>query len=1273
MSKRTLIGLMFCTLFLSAPAFAQQSTALPVIQTAQAVQNDVTIPEGTTQVFDAAQGEIQFDGTLTNKGTIIIKSSNPAQVEAVLSAAKFVNEGRIVSEVPSLTINASILGGTGDYNAPETINVRGTDRLEIRGGRFYSEWFRPKTKGWLIINANRIDGKVELEAEHLSMGVREGNLNVVKQKLDGDPLIYNTGGDITTPIAPSGGHDLLIIASGDVIVSGGIDATGSATQDEGNIAILTGAHFARPHDGEVILPCGISNGQGNDCNNLADSMSLPGMPLEPAQGDFPMSGKIVISGEVRAHVIIMTSREIEINGNLHAVEDGMLDGAAISLFATKSITVTGTIKADANTVEPSFSAVSLIAPTVNVSNKITSDAVTIEAFENSEASTGSVTTAAIEARRYLDINGGHIQFGEAGGAFTGGVLPLSQPHDSGEFTIKTGKLTAHQFINLAATGNIDAGNIELLTNELEVPLYTHDVRIHANVGKEDAPPLKIGGGTNGAASITVQGTTDLGEGLTQKTGAIFLTNGPSGDIVIDGAKLHVTNEHDGTPSLIAYAGTGRVTVKGNITLDGTSSAPAGQVLLVGDEIRSTGATLSAKDTLSAPAENPAKVVLVASKLTLAGDLTIEANSKAQTSVRMVPKGSVTLDPQDNFPGIYVNVDKFPINVTEDEVLVNGSGNLTLKSKSDQAKVEITAKPLKFNNNGTSDIFATGTGSQIKIDYPGNASGQNTLVLSGGKVTLNTDNDQSNAGDVSIIADGIKGNEGADLNILSRATSTGNGGNITVSADKVNLDDSLNTMNTSAQGVAGNGGAITFNVTRNLNFSGSLLANSQGSLAGPISLTQGGAGVMTLDNIEVSSSGVTLGDGSGNSVTITNSGPNAISLLGASISAQGSGTGVGGSIHISSAANLDLTQTIITATGGENGQGGVVTIDHSTQFDVHHVIKVDAGLLTGDAVFDGIVALNGVQCRQWKTGFDWPKSFWDCTGSNPPNSIPANLAQGFDPALRNLLSNNRVLIQVFPSAAAFNLFWSDTLNQSDGGFTFAQLLSGVSTEYLYVSPFKSGNIEDNVSHAYTDPQFTEVSAHEFGHGVDIALSNGGTFPSQGAAYASYPRRDMETLDYAFADPNSLANSIRRLPCRPTPDPANPGQFFPGVPPFSAVTNVATGNSVCVIDPISGNLVLNPADFPNPPYTNSLVFQRLDGAFLNSPPPLWSEAKAQAFSIRATNPIAVTGSRPMFDQIFANGYFTCMKAWADAERVGNNGPGVPPDSCGAPDGWYVPFQQ
>ncbi len=1134
MRTRTLIGLMFCTLFLSGPTFAQSQdlTAQPVIQTAQAAQNDVTIPEGTTQEFDAAKGEIKFDGVLTNKGTIIVKSSDPAQAEAILRAVKVVNEGKIVSEVPTLTISTESVYGAGEVTAPENIAIvaAGKDLL-IANGTYRAKYFRPSAERTLKINARRIDAQVDLKAFELSIGVREGNLDIIQQKIDGDPIYYNRGGDITA-VMPGNGFDIYVLAAGNITLSG-VNAIGIDGEVRDFVA-SAGLHFANQvDDGNSEFGCGGFGGVS--CAQTIENNSGPGQIFEGAPGGpFPPSGIITINGAVARH-IDLSARDIVINGTLDARQDNRPGSPSIILQAANSITVNAPLITEATTEQLKYGFVALQAPTINVNAKITSDSVFITAFENSVATTGSITTAAIEARTsYIYINGGHVQFTEVGGAFTGGaVLPLSQPHDSGEFTIKTGKLTAHRYVMLAATGNIDAGNIELLPNEAEVPLGAHDVRIHANVGKEDAPPLKIGGGTNGAASITVQGTTDLGEGLTQKTGVIFLTNGPSGDIVLDGAKIHVTNEHNGTPSLIAYAGTGQVTVKGDIVFDGTATAPAGQILLVGDEIRSTGATISVKDTLTDAVEKSAKVVLATSKLTLAGDLTIEANSKAMTSVRIVPKGSIMLDPQEHFEGLYHYVDKFPVNVTEDEVLVAGAGNLTLKAKSDGAKVEITAKPLKFNN-GTSQIFATGEGSQINIDYPGSASGQNSLVFSGGAVTLNTDNDQSTAGDISVIADGIKGNEGSTLNLLSRGKATFDGGHVTVTAAKAILEDSGNSIDTSSIGTSGEGGNISLTTTGNLTIAGSVKSNGkdagkggnillQSSINADVSLAtfaanggcnngDGGEISVGADN-NISVGGGATAEGGGECSTIAHSsgllplatgnanggkitffgringdfftGP----LTGLSVDAKG-GNGNGGEIIILNTNSVDISHLVgpgaITARGIGDGIGGKVTISkvskEPSSIAISRVIAVSGGdsLLSAAENDFGRITLNGIVCQQRTTGQNsWPKAYWNCMtpdASTPNERLMHVAAEKLHGTMKGNLDTLNVQIYIMRDINAFTKFHAvagpaDTVGVR-GWSEIGLKVSSVFNRELY----PDGNV--NVSNFYTG-----TIVHELAHQLD----------------------------------------------------------------------------------------------------------------------------------------------------------------------------------------------
>ncbi|MBX9952715.1 MAG: hypothetical protein K2Y39_26305 [Candidatus Obscuribacterales bacterium] len=1164
--------------------------------------------------------------------------------------------------------------------------MRGTDRLEIRGGRFYSEWFRPKTRGWLIINANRIDGKVELEADELSMGVREGNLNVVKQKLDGDPLIYNTGGDVTTPIAPSGGHDILVIASGNVTLSSGIDATGSATNTEGKIAIGTGGHFVRNSNGEVILPCGISNGMGNDCNNMAQSLSLPGGPLETVPGDFPLSGKITIAGEVKAKVIIMTSREIEINGNLHAVKDGDPAQAAVSLFATKSITVTGTIKTDKNPDNPNYGSVSLVAPTINVASKITTDQAAFQASANHEATTGSITTGAIEAGSYIVFNAGSIIYG--GGGAIAALLPAVS-FDPGDFTIKTAKLTAGRYILAGATGTIETGAIELLENTEEVPVGAQDVRIHANVGKPNAPVMNVGGGTNGPASITVHGTTDLS--LDKNRGVIYLSNGPSGDITLDGSKIHTFANSHGVQSLIANAGTGKVTLKGApIAVDGNASVAAGSILLIGDEVKSNGTTLSASDTMSTAEETPPQIIIATSKLTLTGDLTAQVAGNMLTGVHLVPKGSYVDDPLSHFEGESIRINPNNITPTEDQVLIAGSGNLNVKAKSEKAKVSLSGKPFKFSTNGTSEIKAEGIQSEINVDYAGSATGANSLIFNGGAVTLTASNPNGDAGDVTVRADRVHNVATANVSLKANAEgSNGIGGNVSLTLDRgnLNLGSGAGAMSIVATSKGGDGGNITIeNAIHNgsvtlvaqtvepvLNASAlvvdgkggeirvhadQIINNSSGEnpkfFAHGAETGRGGEIVIrakeaNLFDINLNADGgFTRGNGGKINVKATDS----ISLSGdqtsfSIFSARGSGDGRGGEIKISE-VEVNLEHSLLLASAGPDGdQGGKVSVTNSTEFDVNENINVDPGD-NSPGTFDGSITLNGVECRQWNTGFAWPKFYWNCTGNNPPSTldeVTSIIASNIPASLQTVIQSANPRIYVHRDANQHNTFFH-RFNPNDdppplnaAGYTIKRSVDN----NTYVSAFEHCTDCGSPGEQLLTPEkFAEASAHEFGHALDIGQAQSIT---TSAIYDLYVKNDLLLLDY-----DDIGTQHRRDPCVATAtDPA----------PFDGVVINDAGTPICV-----GGVI----DSQYAGFSNSKIMLELS-AQVEMTGNAWSEPFSQAFSFRLYNNTGMY-LLPVTDGVFARNYFFCVNAEAVFLLTGTNS--IPAACSNAIPSWYQPYQ-
>ncbi|HNB24244.1 MAG TPA: hypothetical protein PKZ32_17625, partial [Candidatus Melainabacteria bacterium] len=699
-----------------------------------------------------------------------------------------------------------------------------------------------------------------------------------------------------------------------------------------------------------------------------------------------------------------------------------------------------------------------------------------------------------------------------------------------------------------------------------------------------------------------------------------------------------------------------------------------------DEIRSTGATISVKDTLADAAERPAKVILATSKLTLAGDLTIEANSKALTSVKVLPKGSIFVDPQDYSESLPHFVDNFPVNVTEDEVLVGGSANLTIKTKSDGAKVEITAKPLKFNN-GTSLIAATGTGSQINVDYPGSPSAQNSLIFNGGGVTFDTSNPNGDAGDINILADKVRNAADAVVSLKANADSNGKGGNITISMDRgtLALGSEAGAMSLTAGGNNGNGGTVTImnnihngRVTYQNSATGpaidvsavgssgdggtvtiesDILADDDGivavaALAGPGEVFvargagSGKGGKLTLKQKIVNFAGQinapSAANGNGGEIEIA---ATVSMVLGtadnpAVLTADGSGSGKGGKIKITapSGFSVDLKNASISAKGGDNGEGGEVIVSGTAPFNVNKVINVDGGNGIGTGDFDGSISLTGILCQQWKTGFAFPSEYWNCVNPgnpSPSDKIPAQIASNLPNGIPTTIKNaQNVELYVMEDPSQFSVFFASSLDAHIAGYTFSfRNTDGLYEQPFYTTIFENTTLTRSGYVSVPDDWLKENTTHEMGHQLDVARGS----ESADAIF------EQISADFLFLD--TLGNG---QPCTIGVDA--------GQGPFVGVVDSLTGQPFCD----NGQLV-NPNNYSG--LTNHEIAQK-SSQNLNQVLLLgeisWAEPYAHAFAFQGFSkniPFPPGYYDPTAEGLFAKGYFTCTQSHV-ATLLGTN---------------------
>lgn len=1013
------------------------------------------IEEGTIAEFDAANGAIKFDGTLHNKGTIIIRTSDASFDVAELHATHIFNDGKIISELPVLKLSTETVQGWGEISAPTTVEIVSTVKdLSVVDNIFTGQTLDLVCDGVLKVYARSVEGLINLTANLVSVGVRSGDLNIGSQTVTDDPLYYNKSGNVSITMPPTGGADIFAMASGDV-TCGSLDTSQGDDTTYGRISLSSGVQFVNTGGGQVNLSC-------IDCLPL-----VYGDPdLEQVSGPNPMAGSVTVTGNLTGKSIFLGGAVISVSGNIHAtgVDHPQPGGGAVQIFAESSISVEGTITADPDENDEPGS-VFMVCPEISVEGKITTGSLSLDTRNYSETESGTITTADIEATRFVGINAGGVILGG------GGSLSETQNLFQGDFTIETGDITAKEYILLTATNTILTGAVSLLENDDEESFEPHTVRIHANVEKESgAAEFKIGqGGTNGPASITVEGVKD---NFGNKTGGIFVSNGPAGDIAIDGEALIISHEQEGTPNFIAHAGDGNITITNSLNFDGTSTVPSGSIALMADEIIIGETTsITANSTVEEPESVSPVVIIAANTITLHSNLSVECIGNFFTAVRIAPKGSLEMDPMETPGSSDLRPQYANFLPADDELSFTGEGNLIVTVDSGAGSIEIGGSLIEMDA-GTVDLKAFGDFATVNFSYQGSASGTDSLVMSGGKVTI-TINDPENAipGTLSISTDQINISTEVEINMDSVAEGKGGSAYITTTGGGIDISGSLK-----------------------------ISANGDGSEeGGDIQIiSEGGLVFSTLDL-----------DANG-----------------------GSADGAGGSITITTNEDVDFStidsQIISAAGGGDSGDGGAITILKPVGLDVHEVLTVAAGPSFTNALACFVECadkrtktLRGVTCKSWPTGNAiWPKEYWttaniETEGSDSEIAVAAALLRS---NMRTSLASMNLQIYSMENMTEFNAFFGVNLADTQQ--------AGASIESKYLS----AALRTQVTMGDNEPYLTGTIIHEIGHQLENHLWVNDAYTNSNWSDGSTGARDLDELAFnagtcaAMVDADRTSNSL-----------------------------------------------------------------------------------------------------------------------------------------------------
>lgn len=962
------------------------------------------------------------------------------------------------------------------------------------------------------------------------------------------------------------------------------------------------------------------------------------------------NGPVTIAGPVTA----LTDINVSATGALQ-IGAGQLSSStgSIGLSATTTITVNGV-----SNFATAFGLYSQNGGNIHVVGAITGAAGSGSASIISDiGGAGTITLDSSITAGFVEMQAnGNIQVtGALNSQTVGSHVDIKTMAAGGTIKLDGNVTAPGQVVELVAFGNISTKTIDTTSTTTG----TGDVRIIANKVASGTIPVFVIGGTgnsNGVNGSIITNTQSAGGQGTQTTKhSVAIVNGGAtatgGITVVNGTNISVAATASRAGCILLDAKNGPFTLQaGALSANGAAGQSAGCINVAANTITlGSNASLTANDDGTKGYNH--YVSIAASQVSVTGTVNLQADGKGidttyPAAVLLLAKGSLSWTvPEDySFPN--------PVPTRTDvatTLTVNGSGSLVLRANGAINRVEVVAKPITFSNTGTLTITANGASpNNVHLRNPGSNTNVTGLSFTGGNVTIR--------------ADGVSGVGDAA------------GGYVEIFGDQMTLN--ANTFTFSANGPSagdGNGGRFYFSSTAaTLKSTGKVTVTANAASAGTGDAILGAIGtgdpkaiqffpgsvsvdVGTASGVGQYSFAAKGGGTSGKGGTIYMGAPTMTLKTANAINAAAlAGNSDGGEIYLNNYITLDPSATV-TAIGKGTGKGGKFTAFHNIiDIDILKYVKVDGGTTVSTTQLNGSIRLNGIWCRQWRLtgGQSWPKTHWVCTDQSDNPSAPAALSLNTAAAdvakstafngLRALLndSTHKVNIFVFSGSANFNTFWNEVLPAKSGGLTFK--IPATSTN-IYLNPWQSGSVgADAVVDPYSYNQAKEVAAHELGHAVDIAFKGAGaTLPSNDTNWGSNKTRDTIIDLDTVLDPVTFTQ-YHRFPCKVTPLDAG---HVSGTPPLAGVTDVRNGVPACLANgDVNDAMLTGGATWTQSTVTATQVLSLIEQGLFQAPP----ELHAQTFAWSA---VGSQTARPMFDQVMDNGFFPCIKAWANAEKAGS----------------------
>ena len=883
---------------------------------------------------------LSASGTVTNalpagahaRAPVIQAQNN---INTVTGAGAITNAGVITALGGNFNIAAAgasqsinVTNTTGTIYAANAINLRdpsytGSGNINISGGNLLSQEVNLYSgKGTVNTNVDHISGVVNVTACNAHIGARTPDLKLGTLNVSGDPTYFNTGGDVTLNSGvTSSGAALAILASGNISISGGdVNTTGAGAG--GDLLMVAGATIsASPpasgqHGPDPTTQVTISPGSGSGGGSTTG-------------GSISIANKIITTGAAGGN-----------GGNVQLI------AYSGSSAGSGNVTVSQGILTGGNGTTGNNGTVTVIA------GATTGNAISVNSIDttgNSSTTTSTGTGAVVLSAAAPTITGGNISVTNGvptGGSFIPGTFQPStvttggaiHSNAAGVQLASGGDITLGDSINTASvSGNFNQGGgpIALVSGgNLNSP---NAISLVTDAGGLTAA------GANG--TITLVAGANLQPGTTATQVKVLGASTGGGSINFQQVSLSAQGEccagiqSGGNASLLAFhggqVGSGQVNVLSIDTHSPSNGPSSGKITVIaggsgtaittGALTTEFGNRFSGSITITAadPTVTPVSGVVFDNGLissgsfgastTLIGSISIGQVSSCGGAITVKSGGDITLtgfsQPTDSFHGS-VNNNAVAPGFQAQIVLQAANGNLNVQG---DAHHGIYATPTTASSPGgiititAQNIVVGGTGPfQINANATNNPSFLGPFSGNGGTVSIT----QSGTAGLTIGTQATGNN--IQISVASGTTGNGSGGTVILSSGGNLVVDPSAISAAPTPGGNGNGAQYSFTAGTpgpgNLQIGGSLSANGVGSgQGGSISLTSN------------SSSAFVIGGSSGNFVNGTlaaNGGPTSGGGGGITIINKGSG-GL-------PAVNTFWNSLSVVAQG--NGNGGSIDIE-----------------------------------------------------------------------------------------------------------------------------------------------------------------------------------------------------------------------------------------------------------------------------------------------------------------------------------------------------------